>query len=206
MNQMETNFNHEQSLTLITEMINRARNNVKIKGAYSLIFWGYVVAALAIVQAILFNLLSDPMQSAFVWVAMIPAVAVGYGIERRIERKTLVKTHIDKIGSMIWAGFLISFVAFTIVIHAVRIKFELEQIFMLNIPVVMILLGMGQFITACTFRAKLWNLSAAFSWLAAIACTFVRIDVQFIIFAACMIVGFVIPGHILNRQSKENHV
>ena len=205
---METNFNHEQSLTLISEMINRARNNVKVKGAYSLIYWGYVVAALAIVHAILFNLLSAPMQSAFVWLAMIPAAAVGVYIERRIERETLVKTHIDKIGNMVWTGFLISFVVFTIVIHAVRVnlKFELEQIFLLNIPVIMILLGMGQFFTACIYRAKMWNLLAAFSWLAAIACTFVRLDVQFIIFAACMIVGFAIPGHILNRQSKENHV
>jgi len=203
---METNFNHEQSLTLISEMINRARNNVKVKGAYSLIYWGYVVAALAIVHAILFNLLSAPMQSAFVWLAMIPAAAVGIYIERRIERETLVKTHIDKISNMVWAGFLICVVVFSIIIHAVNIKLDLEQVFMLNIPVIMILLGMGQFITACAYRAKMWNLLAAFSWLAAIACAFVRLDVQFIIFAACMIVGFAIPGHILSRQSMESHV
>jgi len=199
---MESNLSHEQSLTLINEMINRARNNVRVKGAKSLIFWGYLTAALAIANSVLMHVLNDSSRSQFVWFAMIPALAVGYFIDRRNRREMLVKTHIDKIGDMIWLGFLISYAVFIVVIHTVYIS----HIFMINVPVMMILVGMGQFVTACAYRSKMWYLFAAFSWAAAIACAFSTMDVQLIIFAACMMVGFVIPGHILNRQSKESHV
>ena len=202
LNKMEVNLSHEESLTLINEMICRARNNVRVKGAKSLIFWGYVTAALAIANSVLIHILNGQYQSFWIWGLMVPAAVVGFFIERRNRQKTLVKTHIDKIGSMIWLGFFISFAVFTVVIHTVNIS----QIIMINVPVMMILVGMGQFVTACAFRSKMWYLFASLSWTAAIACAFSPLDVQLIIFAAFMIVGFVIPGHILNRQSKESHV
>jgi hypothetical protein len=34
----------------------------------------------------------------------------------------------------------------------------------------------------------------------------VKVGIQFIIFAACMLLGFVVPGHILNHQVKKSHV
>jgi hypothetical protein len=201
------NLSHEQSLTLINEMIIRARNNVRVKGAYSLIFWGYVVSALAIIQCVLMNTLDDMIKSSFVWFAMIPAGVVSHFIERRIKRETLVKTHIDSIGNAVWAGFFIAFVVFSVVIHTVAITNKLLDVYLfLMIPVLLILLGMGQFITACVYRSKMWNVIAMFNWAGAVACVFLSVDLQFIVFALCMIVGFVIPGHILNRQAKKRHV
>ena len=112
---MDTNFNHEQSLALINEMINRARNNVKHEGVYSLIF-------------------------------------------------------------------------------------------MLNIPVIMVMVGLGQFISACIYRNKMWYAIAALTWAGAIVCVFLPVYLQFIDFATCMILGFVLPGHILIHQAKKSHV
>jgi hypothetical protein len=200
-------LSHEQSLTLISEMIDRARNNIRVKGALSLIFWGYVVAVLSIVQCVLINTLDDMMQSSFVWLAMIPAGVVSYFIERRIQRETLVKTHIDSIVAAIWAGFFIGFVVFSVVIHSVVFREGLFDIYLfLMIPIMLIMLGTGQFVAACAFRSKIWYAFAACNWIGAIACIFLPVDMQFIVFAVCMIVGFAIPGHVLNRQSKKRHV
>jgi len=202
---MESNFNHEQSLTLINEMINRARNNVKKEGTVSLLYWGYVTATLAVVNCVLLNTLIEPYQSVWIWSLMIPAGVVSYFLERRMNRKMLVKTHIDKIAGMVWMGFLISFMVFTIVIHTVNIKFDIWQIFMLNLPVVLIMLGTGQFVSACIYRNRMWYAIAALTWIGAVSCVFLDVDMQFIVFAVCMILGFVLPGHILNvidRKSK----
>jgi len=203
---MESNFNHEQSLSLINEMINRARNNVKQGGVYSLIYWGYVTAALAVINSVLLNTLSNPSQSFWIWGLMLPAGVVSYFIERYMNRKTLVKTHIDAIGSMVWLGFFSSFVVFTIVIHTLHFNFNLYQIFMINTPALMIMVGMGQFITACVYRHKLWYIVALITWVGAVACAFLKVDMQFIVFAACMVFGFAVPGHILNYQAKKSHV
>jgi len=202
---MDKIFNHEESLSLINEMISRAQYNVKMEGTSSMIYWGYLTAALAITNCVLLHTLSNPNYSFWIWWLMLPAGIVSYFIERRISKNTLVKTHIDKIGSMVWFGFLISFAVFTFVIHAVGREYEINQIFMLNTPVIMIMLGMGQFISACIYRQKMWYGIAALTWLGAIACAFLSVDIQFIIFAACMILGFVVPGHIINYQAKKSH-
>jgi len=203
---MESNFTHEQSLTLINEMISRARNNVSMGGAYSLIYWGYMTAVLAIANSILWHILDNNGKSHYVWFAMIPAMAAGYFIERKSLREKVVKTHIDRIGGIVWAGFFISVIVFSIVIHVIAYTTGWWDILALNIPIIITMFGMGQFATASVFRYKLWYAFAAFSWAGAIVCAFSRIDVQLIVFAVCMMVGLAVPGHILNRQAKNNHV
>ena len=203
---MDTNFNHEQSLTLINEMIHRARNNVKKGGTYSMIFWGYCTAVLSIANCVLLHTLNNTERSFQVWFFMLPACAVSYFIERKVYRKTLIKTHIDKIGGMVWVGFLISFAVFTGVIQTVGHGFEMYQIFMVNIPVIMIMLGMGQFVSACIYRNRIWYAIAAQTWAGAITCAFFNVDMQFIVFAVCAILGFVVPGHILIYQAKKSNV
>ena len=203
---MEQNFTHEQSLTLINEMINRARNNVITKG-YSLIYWGYVTAVLAIANFILWQMFDNTSNSFHVWLVMIPAMVAGYFIERRSQREKLVKTQIDHIVGMIWAGFFISFVVFTVVIHVIAYRTECLNIFALNIPVILTMFGMGHFVNACAFRFKMWYAFAAVSWAGAIACcAFLQVEMHLIIFAVCMIAGLAVPGHILNYQAKKSHV
>jgi MFS family permease len=203
---MDTSFNHEQSLTLINEMITRAQNNVKQQGATGLIYWGYLTAAVAIINCVLLHTMNEPNQSYWIWWIMLPAGVVSYFIERRADKKKLVKTHIDKIAGMIWAGFLISFGVFTAVLHTAYGWWDAYQVFRLNTPVIMIMVGMGQFITACVFRHKMWYAIAALTWTGALVCAILATDMQFIVFAACVILGFAVPGHVLNHQAKKSHV
>jgi hypothetical protein len=203
---MEKIFNHEESLSLINEMISQARNNVKMEGTSSLIFWGYLTATLAIINCVLLNTLSKPEQSFWIWGFMLPAAFVSFLMERRMDKKRLVKTHIDKIAATVWFGFLISFVVFTLVLHLAHFKFDIYQIFMINTPVIMVMVGMGEFISACIYRQKIWYAIAALTWTGAVVCSFLTVDIQLLVFAACILLGFVVPGHILNHQAKKSHV
>jgi len=203
---METNLNHEQSLALINEMICRAQNNVQKKGTYLMIYWGYVTALVAILHSVLLLTLNDPNRSGYVWLLMFPAGVISYFIERQIHRETLVRTHIDKIGAMVWYSFLISYFVFMAVIFTVGLKYEIYGAFRLITPVILTMVGMGQFVTACIYRSKIWYITAALVWAGAIICAFFKSDVQLMIFAACMLIGFVVPGHLLNRQAKKSHV
>ncbi len=203
---METNFNHEQSLALINEMINRARNNVQKERTYSIIFWGYFIAAVAIANFVLIHTLSDPNQSFFVWLAVIPAWVVSYFIDRQTDRTALVKTHIDKIGDIIWKGFGISAVVFLIIIYSVAFRIKDYHILLLITPVFMMMIGICEFATACVYRYRPWYWVAVLFWAGAILSAWLRADWQFIVMAVCLILGFVIPGHLLNRQQEESNV
>ena len=203
---MDTNFNHEQSLTLINEMIQRAQNNVKKGKTYATILMGYVVAAAAVTQCVLIHTLKNPNQSFLIWLVIIPTVVAGLFIERRDKREKMVKTHIDKIGDMVWVGYGIASFVFLAVLFTVLFRLETSAIFQLATPVVLIMLGMLQFILSCTFRRKIWYLYAACYWGGAVTCAFLSADVHLIVFAVCILLGFVMPGHILIHQIKKSHV
>jgi hypothetical protein len=87
-------------------------------------------------------------------------------------------------------------------------------------PVIMTTLGMSEYITACACRARRMKWIAIILWTGAILCLvpvqWKNVDGHYVgsfyqgsqqlIMAACMIAGFVIPGHAINRQQRKNHV
>ena len=203
---MEENFNHEQSLTLINEMIVRAQNNVNKGKAYSFMILGYVLAVCAVAIYVLLHTLSNPNQSFWVWLVVLPAMVAMHFIERRVNGAKLVKTHIEKIGGMVWAGFGISCFVFLTVVFTIAFKLDTNTVFLLCTPVILTFVGMGQFITACVFRNKMWYSVAAVFWAGALTCTFLSGDMQMIVFAVCMLLGYVVPGHLLIHKAKKSHV
>jgi hypothetical protein len=216
---MENKFTEKESLALINEMINRARNNFN-RNMTEMIFWGYLIAALSITNFVLLGILENKAMSYYVWFLAILGFIVSYFIKRRIKRTAIIKTHIDDIISMTWRGFSISvFVlwAFMFIFASFTKKFEI--LFMIS-PSILSMLGLCQFITAfvCRMKKMLWV--AVLFWVGALLCiipfnwentdegyiiTFLQ-STQQLIMAICMILGFVVPGHIINYRQKKNHV
>ncbi|MDR3286678.1 MAG: hypothetical protein LBT27_04480 [Prevotellaceae bacterium] len=213
---METKFTEQQSLAVINEMIDRARNNIQKGNANSLIFHGYTVALVAIANFILVNTLPDELaaKSFNLWWLMIFSNIIDYFIKRKTDRSKIVRTQIDGIISYIWKGFIISISILLIVLFAMAIfnpyKVEYNWIFFALItPLIMIMMAIAEFGMAKACRYKPFYLGAICFWAGALLCVLSYIilrrgDLQFLILAACMIVGFVIPGHILNKKAKQN--
>jgi hypothetical protein len=203
---MEKNFNHEESLALINEMINRAQNNYQKNTMHSMIFWGYAVAFTAIINCILMHWLSNPNLSFLVWLVIIPGWIVTYFIDQHVAQITLVKTYFDKITHWVWRGFGIGTFLFVASIFVVAYRINDYDIMELITSVMMIMMGICEFVMGSIYRYKLWYYIAILFWVGAVSCAFLSVDLQFIVLAACMILGFVIPGHLLNHKKKKNHV
>ena len=203
---METNLSHEQSLPLISEMINRAQNNFQKESMNPMIYWGYMIAATAIANCIMMHVLKNPHLSFLVWLVMIPCAVGSYFINRRINRTALVKTHIDKIGDMLWKSFGIGVMIFIVTIYIVSFRLKDFQVMLLINSVIMSMIGICEFASACIYRYKPWYWLAALFWTGSVACAFLHVDMQFIVLALCMILGFVIPGHLLNHQVRKSNV
>jgi uncharacterized membrane protein len=206
---MEKNFTEQDSLRLINEMINQAKNNVQKGAADSMILWGYATAILAIANFVLLHTLNIPHYSFHIWWLTILVNIINAIIKRKKEKESVVKTHIDKIVSSAWIGFLISIIIFLIVIFStVFLTHSLVLVWVIT-PVILTILGLAQYVTATACRYKLFFYAAFIFWGGALLCLislyiFPRSDIQFILLAVCMISGLAIPGHMLNKKATQN--
>ncbi|MDL2256916.1 hypothetical protein LJC06_01765 [Bacteroidales bacterium OttesenSCG-928-I14] len=207
---METKFTEKESLAVIQEMINRAQNNMNEGSGSSMIYWGYTTAIIAILNVILIFILETPYQSFWVWCLTIPAFIVSYFIERKKDRTAMIKSHIDDIISTTWNGFVFSNILLLILIFSLSDYFQTYYLFTLINPLILILIGIAELVTAKACRFKPYLYGAITVWIGAlldIAIIIVfkgNVTFQFVVLAICMITAFVIPGYKLNKKAKED--
>ena len=209
---METKLTEQESLAIINEMIDRARNNIQKRNANNLIYSGYAVAFAAILNFVLLNLLpeADKYWAHLVWLLMVPSFFISRYVQSRADRSAIVKTQIDGIISSLWSGFTISVAVLLFILFSLALVFNTWHYFAVITPTIMIMTAFAEFgmAKACRFKPFLWG--AIGFWTGALLCVFFTYfvlrndDIQFLILALCMISGFVIPGYQLNKKAKEN--
>ena len=215
---MEEKFTEQESLAIISKMIEQARNNLQKGSGNSMIFIGLMVAFAAILNVVLAFIFAkngiNGNLSCLVWCLMIPTMYIEHLIERKRNRKSMVKTHIDTIIGSTWKAYAYSCFVFLAVIFGIGFGLEKKvyQIFFLINPVILILVGQAEFVTAKVCRFKPYLYGAFAMWTGALACvaaTLMSRDpviVQFLILAVCMILGFVVPGYQLNKLAEKENV
>jgi hypothetical protein len=201
---METKFTEQESLQVITQMIQQAQNNFR-KGAGNItIFWGYLVVFTALLNFALAFVW--PAQSPWVWLLMIPGWLITYIMISKTDRSAIVKTLIDKIYASIWISYAISAIILQFVFWAVYYYFDVTLQFTMMVPVILILTGSGQFISGKLYRFKPYISGGFIFWLGAVVCFLIlpKVQYQFLVLAICMVFGYIIPGMKLNRKAQDN--
>ena len=207
---MKNELNEKESLALISEMIEQARNNLQKGSGNSMVYNGCLVACIAILNAILAFTLENPKYSFWVWALMIPGTLINFLIIKKIDKGALIRTHIDRIIGTVWQAFMYSTIVLLIVIFGFGYGIKNHQIFILINPIIMIMIGLSEFITAKACRFKPYLYGAYVMWIGAIACFLICyitshvVIFQFLVLATCMIAGFVVPGYHLNKSAKSH--
>jgi hypothetical protein len=211
---METKLTEQQSLAVINEMINRAQNNIKKGSGNYMIFWGYLVSATALINILLIFLLvhySIPSYLSFwIWLIMIPGLIISKWMQRKIDRASIVKTHIDDIISSAWNGFMFASYLFVFIIFVLSFSTHVYVYFYLINPVLLLFMGVSEYVTAKACRFQPFFYGAISSWTGSVACMcaiifFTKgVAVQMFILAVCMVIGYVIPGIKLNKKAEEH--
>lgn len=208
---METKLTEQESLAVINEMIDRARNNFRKGSGNSMIYWGCWCAFSALLVFILLKTLSNPTQAFWAWWLMALAGVIDFFIQRKKKKEILVRTQIDNIIDSVWRSYLFFCCLFLGIIFAFGIVLNDGYIFWLITPVILSAVGMGEFITAKAYRFKWYLYGAIVMWTGAALCVAITlwtthsVFFQFLILAACMLLGFVLPGYLLNKKS-DSHV
>ena len=188
---METNsekMSAQQSLDLITEMIEKAKGNVKRNSFYFLLWgWTIVMANLG-----MFVLLHLPYEHPYVaWLITLPTWLYSMYRGYRQGQTEKTSTHLDNVTAWLWISFGI--VIFTLVAFGYKINFQLN-------PVILLVSAIPTLVSGMMIRFRPLIIGGGVFWVLGIVCFLVPQDIQYLIGAFAITAGYLIPGYLLKNK------
>lgn len=183
----EKHLTNEESLSIITGMINQAKGNIK-GSSFHFLLWGWVIAIGNLGHFALIHFLQFE-RPYYIWLITIPAwiISMIYGYKQSKEAR--VKTYSDGLILWIWLSFTFS---------AVIIIFSGK--FGSTIPVLMLLLaGMSTFMTGLILKFKPLIVGGSSFWIFAVISFLVGPLYSLPVSALAVVVGYLIPGYKLRN-------
>lgn len=209
----ERKLSEKESLDLITQMINKAKDSYQDTGVGAMM-WGAVIAICSFVKLseIHFNYRLPFDIYLLTLVAIIPQIFIT--LKEKKERK--VKSYDDRYMDYIWLGFGI---CIFLLIHTINLIFHawgpVEQEYKTLTghsssfrfsefisPLFLMLYGMPTFITgaACKFKPMLWG--GLFCWVCSVITVYTPIRIDLLLTALAAIVAWFIPGLIMEKEYR----
>jgi hypothetical protein len=190
----EKEIDVDESLIIIQQMVNRAKNNISENG-FMYIFWGWLVFITAIAFFILMKMGFE--WAPIVWMTM-PLGGIFSGIWGYTQRKNeRVKTYVDSHLAYVWIAFGIC------LLIVLGMGWQLKEH---CYPIVIMLYAVSTFVSGGIIRFKPLIICGALSFPIAVAAFFVNFDVQVLLLALSVLVSYIIPGHWLQLEFKKNGI
>lgn len=180
---------NEESLQLIQRMINTAKENIEDDSFYFLL-WGWFVFIACILHFVLLKTIPD--MQGIGWMILMPLggiISMVYGI--RQEKKQRVKSYIDDLMKYVLISFLVSL--FTVL-------FFMKTLGLSTYPLVMLIYGIWLFISGGALKFRPLIIGGIINWLLGITAFFFAFEMQLLILALAVLLGYIIPGHLLKRK------
>jgi len=185
----------EESLKVITAMINKTRVNVT-QSSFHLLFWGWLIFACSLSEFLLYKF-TDLANPWYIWFFVIPGAFVSmiYGFTR--GRKASVHTYAEGIYVWVWMAFLVASVVLFIV-HSSQMESISEYI--------LLIAAMPTFISGIIlkFRPLIWG--GVTLWIFALAAHFGGNTISGLATPAAMVTGYLIPGYLLRRTGSHETI
>lgn len=196
MNENEKVMTEAESLSIISGMINHAKNKFSENGHLYLL-WGWLVFASSIAHFIClkFQLLPHPEA---VWGATWLGVIYQIVFLSKQKKKEKVKTYADEIVGYVWLAFAIM-MFITIFLMSKNAAFEKMY------PMFLVLYGMPTFLCGIIFRFPALKFGGLCCWALAIAASFVSWDYQLLLLALAVFTAWIIPGYLLREKFKKEN-
>lgn len=192
---MKAPFDQTASLRLINEMIANAKHKFSEADSYYFLFWGYftlfVLATYYIMAAYI-----DPNMAHFVWLLFALGSIANFFINKKLRSEKIVVTQIDKVIGNLWKSFGIS--AITLLVAGYFIQW-------LVMPVILICMGIVLLAHGLIISFRAFQIGGVFCTLGALISFILGNELILLpIFAACILIGYIVPGHLLKSAGSTN--
>jgi len=182
----------EESLKIITEMINRTKVNI-LQGSFHLLFWGWLITVCSLSEWLITNL-THYAHPYYVWILVIPGAFVSMIYGAVTGRKAKVHTYADMLYMWTWIGFL----------FAAIVLFIVQSDRMENVtPYILLLAGFPTFLSGFIVKFKPLIAGGICFWVIAILVHFAGPSLALLGTPVAMLTGYLIPGYML--RNKVNH-
>jgi hypothetical protein len=185
----------EESLRIITEMINKTKVNIR-QGSFHLLFWGWLIFACSISEYLLMKF-TGLIHPYYVWFFVIPGAFVSMIYGFVTGRKAKVHTYADMLYMWTWLGFLIAGIVLFIV-HSKR----LDTVG----PYILLLAGFPTFVSGFIIKFRPLIIGGICFWVMAIIVTFAGPSVAPLGMPIAVLTGYLIPGYMLKYKAGHDKV
>jgi hypothetical protein len=197
---METTFSEQDSIRVITEMIENSKSKIKDNSFFYLL-WGWLVLISSVIHFVLIKM-------GFYEIAWIPwpILMFGGGIVSgiagyRLGKKAKVRTMFDTTMIYLWYGFLVTLFIILFTGGSGNISWKATNV------LIIALYGLGTFVSGGMLKFKPLIIGGIFSWAVAIVTLFVPEIYSLLMVALSIIVAYLIPGYLLKSMEKKiDHV
>ncbi|MBN1388458.1 MAG: hypothetical protein JW965_08435 [Bacteroidales bacterium] len=195
---MENNekiMSSEESLKIISDMINRTKTNIR-EASFHLLFWGWLIVVCSLSEYLLYTLTS--MENPWLaWLLTIPGVFVSliYGFVK--GSKQTVYTYADRLYMWSWLGFL-----FAAIILFVFLGFE-KRMYAVG-PYILMLAAFPTFLSGVIIKFRPLIFGGISIWILSLVCFFAGPSIGPLAVPAAMITGYLIPGYMIKNNGFKN--
>ena len=185
----------EESLKIITEMINKTKFDIR-QGSFYLLFWGWLIFACSISEYLLHKF-TDVTHPYYVWFLVIPGVFVSMIYGFVTGRKARVQTYTGMLYMWIWMGFLI---AATVLFIVQSKRMDLVT------PYILLLIGLPTFVSGFIIKFRPLIAGGICFWITALVVHFAGPSFSSLGTALAMLIGYLIPGYMLKNRVDHDKV
>lgn len=185
----------EESLRIITDMINKTKVSIR-QGSFHLLFWGWLLIICSL-SAWLLEKYSGYAHPYYVWFLVIPGAFVSmiYGFVN--GRKEQVHTYANMLYMWTWIGFLIA----ATVLFIIQAK-NMETV----TPYILLLAGFPTFISGFIIRFKPLIFGGVCFWIVALLVNFSGPELAPLGTPVAMLIGYLIPGYMLKNRVTHDAI
>lgn len=185
----------EESLKIITEMINKTKVNIR-QGIFHLLFWGWLILICSLSEYILWKF-TDYASPWYVWYFVIPGVFVSFIYGFKTGRKAKFHTYADMIYVWTWMSFFIAAIVLFIIVSDRMASVS---------PYILTLAAMPTFISGFIIKFRPLIIGGITFWIFAIIARFTGPEVSALAVPVSMLTGYLIPGYMLKRRVDHEKV
>ena len=185
----------QESLKIITDMINKTKVNIR-QSSFHLLLWGWLIFFCSLSEYLLFKL-TDYATPWYVWFFVIPGVFVSviYGFVK--GRKESVYTYATNLYVWTWIAFMVAAIVMFTVIWG---SWELFA------PLILTLAAVPIFISGVVIKFRPLLIGAFTFWIFALVARFSGPEIAPFAVPVAMLTGYLIPGYILRKRNGHDAV
>lgn len=188
----KSNLSSEESLAIIQSMIEKTKQDLHDNGSWFLM-WGWLVFLACAIHYTLLQVGYDKPYLA--WMLMPLGGVLSFIKGMREEKQQKVKTYIDDFMKYV----LVSFIVCLFIVLGFMSKLGLS-----TYPMVMMVYGILLYISGGMIKFKPLQIGGIINWALAISAFFAGFEVQLLLLACAVFLGYIIPGHMLRYRYQKS--